>query len=199
MEYQKEKFLGQIAKFAITLIIFLVMLMIFIASISEGTSGAWIFLLPLGYSGLLAWAHGKALCEAKAELDKQKKDNPLAHLEDVDKYKNQAEMCKAMQEQKEYKIYEDDELFITEEFLVVKSMPSYPFLLNGILDVKPYMNRVNGVVDKIGIMILYYDGYKQDFRYDKSLGDDMNYKWEGIKVASNIIANKSKNYKKASL
>lgn len=192
MKYQKEKLTSQIVKFAISIILFLVILFMCIHS-----SFHFVFVIILLYMGLVTWANWKSLQTIKDEYKRIKENNPLDNLVEIDKYQSIAEMRKALKEQLNIKLYEDEELIITQDFLVEKDRLSDPYLINGILDVKPFGSKVNGVFEYVSLIILYYDGNKYELRYNKVFGNKE--KLDELVEVANIVANISKNYKKASL
>ena len=96
--------------------------------------------------------------------------------------------------------YQDEKIVVTSSFLGVYKDERI-FLLDGILDVVSYEHRLNGFIDYVSLIFLYCDGMRYDIEYRDSMfgmGCDLKKKSNDINIVANIIARRSRYFRKHS-
>lgn len=199
MKYHKEKILKHSAWLALYAAIAIGALIGLVYSIANGVGGAGVFisLLMLAYFGFGAYSNAYGLSKVMGEYKAVKDSGLLKVLETIDPYPTYREMLAAVNREKQNKLYEDDEIFITDSFLV---SGNFALLLDGILDARVIVHKTNGVTERIELIILYYDGEKTTFDYRRPFGlsgsDAMRECASNLEYALNLIARKSKLFRK---
>ena len=111
-------------------------------------------------------------------------------------YRSNSELLLAFQLQKNSPLYQDDKIIITNEFFA-KQGENQIFVVDGILDVVPFVQKVNGIIDYVSLIFLYYDGKRYEIKYRRPFGVfNMQEKVNNVQSAANIIASKSQNFRK---
>lgn len=185
--------------FALLVAILLTILsvILFISAINEEfNSETFIFAFLSIFMGIITYSTFKQLIET---IDKKKESENIDiqfELKNVNRYSSSEELLNAFYSQKGTPLYQDDKIIITNDFLA-NQKENKIFIISGILDAVPFVNKVNGVIDYVSLIFLYYDGRRYEIKYRHPLGIfDMQSKANNINFAANIIATKSENFRK---
>ena len=151
------------------------------------------------FFALIAWSNYRDLKESLKEY-KSNKDNDLVEtLKHLNPYKSQEEMQAAFNIEKQTPFFADEEFVITSSFFECSSKKNL-FVINGILDLKIHIQKVNGAIDYVNLGILYYDGRRYDLKFNRPLGfsseKKIQEKIKKIEFIANIIASNSENFRK---
>ena len=199
MKYQKDQILKKCGILAIWAILAIGAVVFFIASIANNTGAAGIIipLLMIAYCGFNLWAVSSSLKETIGQYNSVKASGLLEVLETINPYPAYAEMFSAFKKEKQNKIYEDSQIFLTDTFL---GSGNFCILIDGILDARVIVHKTNGVTEKVELIILYYDGEKTTFDYHRPFGLSgsaaMRECASNLELALNLIAQKSKLFRK---
>lgn len=199
MKYHKEQMLKHGGWLALYAVIAIGALIGLIYSIINSTGGAGIFipLVMLAYFGFGTYANAQAFLKALSEYNSVKDSGLLKVLENINPYPTYAGMLAAAKQEKQHKIYEDDEILITDHFLL---SGNFVLLIDGILDARVIVHKTNGITEKVELIILYYDGEKTTFDYRRPIGfsggDVMRECANNLENALNLIAHRSKLFRK---
>ena len=198
MKYHKEQILkhsGWLALYSVIAIGALVGLIYAITS--NAGVGIVIPILMLAYFGFGIYANARGLSKAMGEYKAVKSSGLLRVLEKINPYSTHTEMFSAAKKEKQTKLYEDDQIFITESFL---GSGNFILLLDGILDASVTVHKTNGITERIELIVLYYDGEKTTFEYRRPVGfsgsSAMQEQAKKLEIALNIIAKKSRLFRK---
>ena len=147
------------------------------------------------FSGLFLFGSIKQLAASIDKSKQSKQINILEQITGIQKYKTADEMIIAYCQQKQMPIYQDEKIIVTEEFVAETEGKIY--LINGILDVIPFVSKVNGFIEYVSLVFLYYDGKRYEIQYRNQLGgSNLKEKANQIQYVANIIARKSVNFRK---
>ena len=199
MKYHKVQMLKYSAYLAIYSVLAICALIALVYVITEniGGKGIFIFIFILAYLGLGIYLNAHGLLKVIDEYKTVRDSGLLQMLRNINPYSSYAEMISAANEERQHAIYEDDEIFITENFL---GSDCIPLLLNGILDARVIVHKTNGITEKIELIVLYYDGEKSTFEYRRPFGLSgskvMNECEKNLEYALNLIAKKSTLFRK---
>lgn len=200
MDWQKKEITKSIVSLVISSLLSLwALLMIIGITIYNGGSfakGSLIFIVMLGFFLLIVWTNYKSLKESIDKYNKSKDSELPEKLKKLNPYKSQEEMRSAFYSERQSSVFQDNDFVITQCFFV-SSKKDTVFYINGILDVKPVVHMVNGIIDYVTLFILYYDGKKYEFKFRRPLGiSNMQEKANKIEFVANIIASNSDNFRK---
>ena len=163
----------------------------------SGAGGIIISLLMAAYLGFMTWANATAFATAKEQYDAVKNSGLLKVIETINPYSTYNEMFAAFKKERQNKLYEDDQIFLTDTFL---GSGNFSMLIDGILDARIIIHKTNGVAEKVELTILYYDGEKTTFDYPRpaflSGNEAMRECAHNLEIALNLIAQKSKLFRK---
>lgn len=199
MDWQKKKIIKNIVSLVCSSLLALwALIMIIGFANNDGSSGKGIFLfvVMLGFFALIAWSNYKSLKESIEEYRQNNDSKLLDELKVLNPYKSQEQMKSAFNAEKQDTVFQDDDFTITKSFLV-SSTENTVFYINGIIDVKPVVQKVNGIIDYVTLYVLYCDGKKYEFKFRRPLGfSNMQEKANKIELVANIIARNSDNFRK---
>ena len=199
MEWQKKEVVKKMVSFALSILLVLFAHGSIIGfSAYNGTvkAGIVVFVIMLGFFSLVAWSNYKGMLEAIQKYKVNKNSNLADELKLLNPYNSQEEMQAAFDIEKQTPLFKNDDFFITKSFFTSPSKISI-FIINGVLDVKTLVHKVNGIVDSVTLSILYYDGKKYEFKIDRPFGvSNMQEKATRVEFVANIIAANSKNFRK---
>lgn len=200
MEWQKKEIVKKVFSFALSVLLVLYALGMIIGFINYNDGavgkGIIIFVIMLGFFSLIAWTNCKGLIEAVQEYKVNQNSNLTDELKLLNPYNSQKEMQAAFDIEKQNPLFEDDDFVITKSFLASPTKISL-FIVNGILDVKTLVHKVNGIIDSVTLSVLYYDGKKYEFKFDRPFGfSNMQEKANKIELVANIVASNSENFRK---
>lgn len=199
MQYHKDQMLKHGGLFILFLLLAIGALVGFFYAITDGGGGAGIIisLLMLAYLGFMAWANASTFAKAKEQYNAVKNSGLLKVIETINPYPTHNEMFAAFKKERQNKIYEDDQIFLTDTFL---GSGNFSMLIDGILDARVIVHKTNGVTEKVELTILYYDGEKTTFDYHRPVGlsghEAMRECTHNLEIALNLIAQKSKLFRK---
>lgn len=167
----------------------------FIGSDEDIGAGVLFYVFLVLFMCLVTYSQCKQLIEAIKDY-KEVNTNLLLELKYVNSYGSPAELAAAFDVQKSNALYQDDKVIITTTFVQMKENYKI-FMVDGILDAGIYIQKVNGVIDYISFIFLYYDGKRYEIKYNRPWGiSDMQKKAEEVNFAANILASESKNFRK---
>lgn len=171
--------------------------LIYAITTSVGGAGIFISLMMLAFFGFGTYANVQEFLKTLAEYKSIKDSGLLKVLWNINPYSTYMEMLAAANQEKQNKIYEDDEILITDHFLL---SGNYVLLIDGILDARVIVHKTNGITEKIELIILYYDGEKTTFDYRRPIGfsggEAMRECTSNLEYALSLIAKKSKLFRK---
>lgn len=199
MKYHKDQMLKHGGLSILFLALAIGALVGFVYTLANGGGGAGIFisLLMAAYLGFMTWANASAFAKAKEQYDAVKNSGLLKAIETINPYSTYNEMFAAFKKERQNKIYEDDQIFLTDTFL---GSGNFSMLIDGILDARVIVHKTNGITEKVELTILYYDGEKTTFDYHRPVGlsghEAMRECARNLEIALNLIAQKSKLFRK---
>ena len=164
---------------------------------NDNPGGALLFLAFFSaFFALIAWSNYRDLKESLEEYKSNKNNDLVETLKRLNPYNSFEAMQTTYSIEKQSPLFADDDFIITKSFLV-RSNENSPFVLNCILDAKVVVQKVNGIIDYVTLSILYYDGKKYEFKFNRPLGfSNMQEKVNKIEYVANIIASNSANFRK---
>ncbi len=183
---------------SILLVVWALVMIIGFANYHDGAGGKgiFIFVIMLAFFSLIAWANYKGLMETLEQYKQNTESNLAEELKHLNPYVSREEMSAAFNSERPNPLFQDDDFVITKSFFI-SSRENTLFFTNGILDVKPVVQKVNGIIDYVSLSILYYDGKKYEFKFRRPLGfSNMKEKANKIELVANIIASNSDNFRK---
>lgn len=189
-----------IIKRSIGLVVALLLTSLFVLLLIWGTNedigaGVLFYVFLILFMAIVTFSQCKQLIEAIKDY-KEADSNLLLELKYVNPYGSPAELSAAYEAQKSNALYQDDKISITYTFLHIKDNYKI-FMVDGVLDAGVYTQKVNGVIDYVSFIFLYYDGKRYEIKYKRPLGiSDMQKKIQEVKTAASILAVTSKNYRK---
>lgn len=135
MKYHKEQMLKHGALFILFLLLAIGALVGFVYAIVDGGDGAGIIisLLMLAYLGFHSWANAATFAKAREQYNAVKDSGLLRVIETINPYPTYNEMFAAFKKERQNKIYEDDQIFLTDTFL---GSGNFSMLIDGILDAR---------------------------------------------------------------
>lgn len=158
--------------------------------------GIFLFAVMTVFFVLIAWSNFRALKEHVKEYRQNKDGGLFDELRNINPYKSHEEIRIAYDNERQHPIFQDDDFTITQSFLIGPNEFTI-FYIDGILDAKPVVQKVNGVVDYVSLYILYCDGRKYEFKIERTLGfSNMKKEVEKIEFVANTIAHNSNNFRK---
>ena len=197
MPYLRSRVLYYIRQVALGACICLLFgfLAVFFACSRDG----WVGLVLFGIFTLLAALY---LVLSILELNKvnknykiSKKDDVISQLTNLPDLQNTQALWNAYRQQAAEPLFVDDRVTITQDFLVdIKE--NRLFAIHGILDVQTNIHRSNGILDKIGVTILYCDGKAYSFTQHHHVGMDMDKKQKAYVQMGDLLSGKSANFRK---
>lgn len=198
MKWHNKKITKRIIGLVLAIPLTLLMIVMLIVGISQdNSSGIILFAFLSIFMGFATWSNIKDLTDLIQEQHNAAVAESLPEFKQINPYKTHEQMVAVYNTQRHIVLYKDKKIFITPDFIVTQSGRKL-FLIDGVLDVIPFVQKTNGIVSHISLNILYYDGKRYEFRQNHPFGvvTDMQEEIKGICYAANIIANKSKNYAK---
>ena len=199
MKYHKDQMLKHGILFVLFLLFAIGTLVGFVYTIVDGEDsvGIVILLLIFAYLSFMTWANATAFSTAKEQYNTVKDSGLLKVIETINPYATYNEMFAAFKKERQTKLYEDDQIFLTDSFL---GSDNFCLLIDGILDARVIVHKTNGVTEKVELIILYYDGEKTTFDYRRPVGlsghKAMIECTHNLEVALNLVAQKSKLFRK---
>lgn len=199
MKYQKNEILKKCGAVVVLGMLTVGVLVWFVSNIvnSNGVASIIVSLMLMGCCGFTLWGISGSLAETVAQYKAVKASGLLELLETINPYATYGEMLSAAKQEKQNKLYEDNEICITDSFLC---SGNYVMLIDGILDASIIIHKTNGITDKVELAVLYYDGEKTSFDYDRTAffsgNAIMQEQANQLEIAINLIARKSKLFRK---
>lgn len=199
MNWHKEEVLKKCVSLAICSLLLIFSVAMIIGALSTGSGkGVFLFVIMFLFFVLSTWANYKSLMETIKKYKKSTDEKLINELRNINIFNSEKEMRTEFDNQKQNKLYEDDEFIITETFFANNNGKDL-LIIDGILDVKVIVERANGVIQWTSLNILYYDGNKYEFRIDRPLGiSNMKEQVNKLEQVAVIISQKSKNFRKYS-
>jgi len=197
MQYLKSRMTYYIRQIILAAVIFLLFgtLAVVFAFAAGGLSGVILFglfaLLAVLYLVLSALELSKASKNYKQSL----KDALLPKLTGMRDLGNRQSLWEDYRKQAPSPLFVDDRVTITQDFLV-DTKEDRLFLINGILDVQTNIHRVNGLMDKIGVTILYCDGQAYSFTQRRHVGANVDKQQKAYVQMGDLLSGKSENFRK---
>ena len=185
--------------FALLVSLFLMVLTVvfFISAMNEGyNSGAFLFGFLSLFMGGVIYSSYKQFIGAIQKQKEAAQENLLSELKSINKYDSAEELSAAFNLQKHNILYQDNKITITNDF-IKEEKNGQVFIIDGVLDAVLFVQKVNGIIDYVSLIFLYYDGNRCEIKYRRPLGiSNMQEKADNICQAVNIISNKSENFRK---
>ena len=181
----------------VSLLLMVGAIVLFIFAIIEGeTSGAFLFGFITLFMGFATYSSYKQHMDAIQKQKEAVQENLLSELKSINKYHSIEELSAAFNSQKHNILYQDDEITITNGFMKEKGSGRV-FIIDGILDAVSYVHKVNGIINYVSLIFLYYNGNSYKIKYERPLGiSNMQKIVDSTSHAVNIIATKSENFRK---
>lgn len=201
MDYNKKEIIKQaVSMIGSALFALGCLVMIFFAKKHGGDAagkGIVLFAFMMLFFLLIAWSNYRALRDAIKIYRSNINGNVILELQRLIPYESQKEMISAFNEEKKTAIFQDDDFVITRSFFVSLTENTV-FYLNGIVDAKPVVQKINGVIEYVNLHILYCDGIEYEFKICRKPLEmiNMQEKANKIEFVANIIASKSENFRK---
>ena len=198
MNYLKKEMLSKAVSAAIFSLLTIFSLFIMYVLI-RGKMGVAIIIpiVMLLSFGFMTWLNFSNLKDAIKMYKDIKDRGILDTLDSINTFSSDAEMRNAYKAQMQNSIYSDEDFVITEDFFAARQQ-GVLFIVNGILDVKVQVNKVNGIIARVSLDILYYDGEKYEFCFGQSFETPIKQKLDTLQLIANILAQRSENYRKHS-
>lgn len=196
MDWHTKTIVRNAFSLLIAVLLTILFIVLFVSAINDQhNSGIFLFAFLSLFGGLIIYSTFKQLIEAIKKQKNASTIDLLSELKNINQYGSNEEMLAAFHLQKTSPLYQDKKIIITNDFLTQGE--DTIFIINGILDVIPFVQKVNGIIDYVSLNFLYYDGKRYEIKYRRSLGfSDMQERVNSIKLAANIIATKSANFRK---
>ena len=199
MKYHKSEMLKTGVLFVIFLLCAIGALVGVIYSIVDSLDWVAVIGLSIGFVSLsfVTWGCATAFATAKKRYNAVKDSDLLKIIATINPYTTDNEMLAAFQKERQNKIYEDEQIFLTDTFL---GSGNFAMLIDGILDASINLCEDDGFIEKIVLSILYYDGEETKFEYEKPFGlsgyKEMRECACNLEIALNLIAQKGKLFRK---
>lgn len=201
MDWKRKEIIKKAVSLILSVLLtILAIVMIIGIATNDDNSGAglFIFVIMLVLFALATWSSFVGLKEAIEDYNQTANSNIFEELRYLNTYNSQANMNEAFNEERQNAIFEDNDFVITKSFFFC-STKDHLFIIDGILDVKLILHKVNGIIDYVSLSILYYDGKKYEFKFNRSLGiSNMQEKVDKVELVANLVARYSDNFRKYS-
>ena len=198
MTYHNKRIAMKSAALIVSILLLCLFVGLLVATASSGRSDAIaLFIFLLLFMGLTVYFSYQELMEAINDNKKGTYTNLYSVLQNINPYHSYEELVVAFNAQTPSSLYQDDKIIITNEFLA-KHDGKDIYIIDGILDVQSIVHSVNGVIDYVSLAFLYCDGKRYQIKYRRPLGfkPRMREKADSVNRAANILANRSKNFRK---
>lgn len=197
MNWHTKMIIRKVFALLICCLIMLLFLILFISSIdTEINSGVFLFALLTLFMGIIAFSQYKQLINAIGKKKEASAIDLRTSLQYINPYDSYDALSAAFDAQTNNVLYQDNRITITTSFIKSHRDNSI-FIIDGVLDVVSFVQKVNGIVDYVSLIFLYYDGNRYEIKYKRSFGiSNMEENASNINLAANIIANRSPNFRK---
>ena len=196
MKWHTKKIIKRSIGLVVAVLLTAIIIFLFILGTNDDIgAGVLFYIFLILFMSLVTFSQCKQLIEAIKDY-KEADSKLILQLMYVNPYDSPAELSAAYNTQKSNALYQDDKITITATFIQTKDNGKI-FMVDGVLDAGLYVQKVNGVIDYLSFIFLYYDGKRYEIKYRRPWGiSDMQKKVQEVKIAANIIARTSKNFRR---